>query len=100
MEKKGNFLETGSYNGHYYGTPKPLLRDFTTDDPHDSKEISTAENENNETDAQGTDNNTEHVIVHRENEDLNDTQLENGLENGSENNTKRDEIEQNQPIDV
>lgn len=27
MEKNGNFLETGSYNGHYYGTPKPLLND-------------------------------------------------------------------------
>ena len=100
MEKKGHFLETGSYNGHYYGTPKPLLRDFTTDDPHDSKEISAAENENNETDAQGTDNNAEQVIVHRENGDLYDAQLENRLENGSENNPKREEIEQNQPIDV
>lgn len=25
MQKHGDFLESGSYKDHYYGTPKPLL---------------------------------------------------------------------------
>ena len=91
MEKNGNFLETGSYNGHYYGTPKPLLGDLTLDD---QPKKSTAETTENNTES------CERVTVHRENEDLSDKPVENGLESGSENNSRKDEIAQNQPIQV
>ncbi|CAB3980989.1 membrane-associated guanylate kinase, WW and PDZ domain-containing 1-like [Paramuricea clavata] len=94
MEKNGYFLETGSYNGHYYGTPKPLLSDLMTKDEP-------AENETLQVEEQTKDNteNSELVIVHREN--LNEENgLKEGLENDSQNNVEKDEILQNQPIQV
>ena len=90
MEKNGNFLETGSYNGHYYGTPKPLLGDLITKD--DTTDVST-ENGDLELD-QRTLNNTEsneRVIVHSESGNLNLKGLESG---------KKEEGLQNQPINV
>ena len=90
MEKNGNFLETGSYNGHYYGTPKPLLGDLITKD--DTTDVST-ENGDLESD-QRTLNNTEsneRVIVHSESGNLNLKGLESG---------KKEEGLQNQPINV
>ena len=48
MEKNGDFIETGSYNGHFYGTLKPKLnvesmKDLPTaaaEKSHDSSEHS------------------------------------------------------------
>ncbi len=110
MEKNENFLETGSYNGHYYGTPKPLLSDLIMRD--DPKEISTEdENPGLETRTEDNSESNERVTVHRESENLNEESLnknmkkENGLKEGLENNRENDHLRkgkslQNQPIIV
>ena len=94
MEQNGSFLETGSYNGHYYGTPKPLLSDLIMKD--DTTKISTENLELETRTAKDTESN-EQVTVHHESENLNVK----GLENDSANDRlKKDESLQNQPISV
>ena len=103
MEKNENFLETGSYNGHYYGTPKPLLSDLIMRD--DPKEISKEdENPGLETRTEDNSESNERVTVHRESENKN-MEKENGLKEGLENDRENDHLRkgkslQNQPIIV
>lgn len=105
MEKKGNFLETGSYNGHYYGTPKPLLGSLI------AKEQPSVENENVFLETDKTeDNNTEinePVTVHHVSENLSenmevkkDNDLEKEETDSKNNNLKRNESWNDQPINV
>lgn len=109
MEKKGNFLETGSYNGHYYGTPKPLLGSLIVREQ--PSEISAVENENVLLETDKTeDNNTENnelVTVHHDSENLSenmedkkDNDLEKERTDRKNNNLRRHESWNDQPINV
>ena len=104
MENNGNFLETGEYNGHYYGTPKPRLSASVLKEK--PREGNTNENANPQVETEKTEVNAENtndvVTVHRNGENL-DGNTEDGDEvekDCKNNNVKTDECLKNQPINV
>ena len=99
MEKNGHFLESGSYNGHYYGTPKPSLGELIMKD----EPTNTVENGKRELEAQThniTDNSTESIepaTVHRESENLNKEKCNGTVEEIENDNPNK---KNNEPINV
>ncbi|XP_028398420.1 membrane-associated guanylate kinase, WW and PDZ domain-containing protein 2-like [Dendronephthya gigantea] len=98
MERCGHFLETGSYNGHYYGTPKPLLSDLVMVENNATKSR-TLEDE-----TQTIEKNIEQVTVHENSDELEEKKESylklNKANNSEKNNSKTTEILDKQPINV
>lgn len=97
MERCGHFLETGSYNGHYYGTPKPLLSDLVMAENNATKSRTVDE-------AQTIDENIEQVTIHENSDEVEEKKESylklNKASNSEQNNLKSDEVLDNQPINV